>query len=149
MWWLMLAVQTPAIDAVVDTPPAAPSNQVQADAEAPTSPIIEEGLASYYAARFAGRRTASGERYNPKKATCAHRTHPFGTRLRITVERTGKSSVCVVNDRGPHRKHRIIDVSQKVARELGLLGAGLRSVRIHVEPDATANTNEADPHQGE
>jgi rare lipoprotein A len=97
-------------------------------------PAEEVGLASHYAKRFEGRRTASGERYRGAAATCAHRTQPFGIRLRVTIISTGKSTTCVVNDRGPHRRSRVIDVSRSVAAELGLLRRGLAKVSVSVEP---------------
>jgi rare lipoprotein A len=72
---------------------------------------IEEGEASYYAASFEGLRTASGERYSRSAFTAAHRTLPFGTRVKVTHLRTGKTTIVYVNDRGPHRQGRIIDLS--------------------------------------
>lgn len=103
-------------------PPAEPDRPVPA----------EEGIASYYADSLAGRRTASGERYRPDEATCAHRTHPFGTRLSITVVGSGRTAECRVNDRGPWVEGRIVDVSKKVARQLGMIGRGVLRVRVVV-----------------
>ena len=91
---------------------------------------VEVGLASYYGNEFRGRRTASGERYKPSEATCAHRTAPFGTRLLIISDATGKRAVCRVNDRGPHIDGRVIDVSKKTARDLGIVGHGISRVRV-------------------
>lgn len=88
------------------------------------------GMASYHADALAGRRTASGERYNPQKPTCAHRTLPFGTWLLVTVQKTGARARCRVNDRGPFTRGRVVDVSRKVARQLGLLRAGTARVRL-------------------
>jgi rare lipoprotein A len=103
-----------------------------AEAAVDAAPAVETGKASYYSAAFHGRRTASGERYSPKRDTCAHRTHPFGTTLQITVVRSGKSATCVVNDRGPHQKTRIVDVSRSVAAKLGLLHRGVSVVTVEV-----------------
>jgi rare lipoprotein A len=101
-------------------------------AQAPGAPGegVEEGIASYYADSLAGRRTANGERYQPEATTCAHRTHRFGTELEVTAVQTGRTARCRVNDRGPYAKGRIIDVSKKVARELGMLGPGVVAVRV-------------------
>jgi rare lipoprotein A len=109
-------------------------------AGAGAAPLVETGNASYYSAQFRGRRTASGERYDPKRATCAHRTHPFGTTLKVTFVRSGKSALCVVNDRGPRKKSRVVDVSRIVAAEIGLLRHGLRQVTVEVVPTETPVT---------
>lgn len=90
--------------------------------------IIGRGKASYYHLRFSGRRTASGQRYDHDAMTAAHRTLPFGTSIRVTNVRNGKSVVVKVNDRGPFRKGRIIDVSGAAARALGLMQHGLVEV---------------------
>lgn len=109
---------------------------------------VERGQASYYAARFQGRRTASGERYNHQAMTVAHRTLPFGTVLRVTNERNGRSIVVRVNDRGPHVRGRIVDLSGEAARALGVIASGTAPVTIEVvDPDAeaTESTPEATP----
>jgi len=90
----------------------------------------QEGLASYYADSLHGRRTANGDRYDRNAATCAHRTHKFGTRLLVQSVDTGKTVQCSVNDRGPFVKGRIVDLSKRLARELGLLDRGVGKVRI-------------------
>ncbi|MCU0423347.1 MAG: septal ring lytic transglycosylase RlpA family protein [Bacteroidia bacterium] len=93
----------------------------------------QTGLASYYANRFHGRRTASGERYNKYKLTAAHRTLPFGTLVRVSDAKTGKWLVVKINDRGPHNYKRIIDLSYEAARQLGLTkGRGLLKVKLRV-----------------
>jgi rare lipoprotein A len=91
------------------------------------------GLASYYAREHDGRRTASGETYDMDAMTAAHRTLPFGTRLRVTNLENGRQVVVRVNDRGPFRRGRIIDVSRAAARELGLIGPGVARVRLDVQ----------------
>lgn len=96
--------------------------------------VDESGVASFYARSFEGRKTASGELYQGSAATCAHRTHPFGTRLRVTLVKSGRSALCVVNDRGPFQKNRVLDVSRSVAVELGLVRRGVGTVRITVVP---------------
>jgi len=92
----------------------------------------EEGLASYYADRFQGRPTASGAPYDRAAMTCAHRSWPFGTRLRVTDLERGRSVVVVVNDRGPHVAGRVVDVSGAAARALGMIERGV--ARVRVEP---------------
>ena len=84
----------------------------------------ERGRASWYGRKFHGRRTSSGEPYDMYAMTAAHRTLPFGTRLRVTNPRTGASVVVRINDRGPFHGSRIIDVSRAAAEELGLVGRG-------------------------
>jgi peptidoglycan lytic transglycosylase len=90
----------------------------------------EVGLASFYAERFEGRRTASGNRYDPRALTCAHRSAPFGTRLRVTALESGRSVVVTVNDRGPFARGRVVDLSLAAARALGMIERGLVRVRV-------------------
>jgi rare lipoprotein A len=90
----------------------------------------EVGLASFYADRFEGRRTASGTRYDPRALTCAHRSAPFGTRLRVTAIESGRSVVVTVNDRGPFARGRVVDLSHAAARALGMIERGLVRVRV-------------------
>jgi rare lipoprotein A len=92
----------------------------------------EVGLASWYGPRFHGRRTASGARYDQEALTAAHPTAPFGTRLRVTCLESGRSVVVTVNDRGPFVKGRVVDVSARAARALGMTEKGL--TRVRVEP---------------
>jgi rare lipoprotein A len=96
------------------------------------APRSETGLASFYARKFDGRRTASGERYDENALTAAHPTFPFGTRLRVTNLANGRSVEVTVNDRGPFAPDRIVDVSRRAARELGFLEAGTARVRVEV-----------------
>ena len=96
------------------------------------SAFTQSGQGSYYADKFAGRPTASGAPYRPGKLTAAHNTLPLGTRIRVTNTRTGRSVKVVVNDRGPHTKGRIVDVSKRAARKLGLVKAGVAPVTLRV-----------------
>lgn len=96
------------------------------------STFSQSGQGSYYADKFVGRPTASGAPYRPGKLTAAHNTLPFGTKIRVTNTRTGRSVKVVVNDRGPHVKGRIVDVSKKAARKLGLVDAGVAPVQLKV-----------------
>jgi rare lipoprotein A len=87
------------------------------------------GHASFYSH---GTKTASGERYNPSGMTAAHRTLPFGTKVRVTDVKTKRSVVVRINDRGPFIRGRIIDVSRGAASELGMLGRGVAMVDVQV-----------------
>ena len=92
----------------------------------------ETGKASYYGSEFEGRKTASGERYDGDEMTAAHRTLPFGTRVRVVNLTNDKSVELVINDRGPHKKGRIVDVSRRAAKELDMITAGVVRVRLEV-----------------
>ena len=91
----------------------------------------QAGIASWYGPT--GNKTASGEVYNQMAATCAHRSLPFGTLVRVVAQATGKSITCRVNDRGPFVRGRIIDLSKAGARDLGILGAGTASVTLVID----------------
>lgn len=90
------------------------------------------GEASFYADKFHGRPTASGERFDNGRLTAAHRTLPFGTKVRVTNLANGRSVVVRVNDRGPFVKGRIIDLSRAAAQRIDMVRAGV--VRVKVEP---------------
>lgn len=95
----------------------------------------DTGIASYYANKFEGRRTANGERYRKKEFTAAHKTLPFGTLLKVTNPKNGKWVIVRVNDRGPHNRKRKIDLSYRAAKHLGLTkGKGLAKVYIEEVP---------------
>lgn len=96
--------------------------------------FAEEGIASYYGRKFHGRKTANGERFDNTLLTCAHRTLPFGTRLRVTNLENGRTVVVRVTDRGPFRRGRIIDVTYTAAEQLGMVSNGICRVRIEVVP---------------
>jgi len=92
----------------------------------------ESGLASFYGNEFQSRKTSNGERFDQAKHTAAHRTLPFGTRLRVTNTHNSKSVVVRVNDRGPFAKGRIIDLSSSAFKTIASLNAGVIPVRIEV-----------------
>ncbi len=92
----------------------------------------ETGKASFYAMKFQGRQTASGEPFNQSAKTAAHRTLPFGTKVKVTHATTGKSVVVRINDRGPFVRGRVIDLSQSAFKSLGPLNAGVIPVKIQV-----------------
>jgi rare lipoprotein A len=108
------------------------------DAEARRSGAVKKvqtGTASYYGGEFNGRRTASGERYDPRKMTAAHKSLPLGTRIRVTRTSKGKDGKSVevrVNDRCGCTHGRIVDLSLAAAKQLGMLQAGVVPVRIDV-----------------
>ncbi len=88
------------------------------------------GKATYYHSKFHGRRTTSGEVFSNKKLTAAHLKLPFGTMVTVTNVDNGRSVEVRVNDRGPHSKFYIIDLSQAAAREIGMFGKGVANVEI-------------------
>jgi peptidoglycan lytic transglycosylase len=114
--------------------PPEPAPQVppgpRADGDEAGPPGTQVGVASFYAHRFHGRRTASGVRYDMHEMTCAHPTHPFGTRLRVTDLTSGRSVVVTVTDRGPFTGGRIVDVSYAAAKKLGIVKRGVARVRV-------------------
>lgn len=90
----------------------------------------DTGKASWYGAKHHGKRTASGERFDQHALTAAHRSLPFGTRVKVTNLNNKRSVTVRINDRGPYSRGRIIDVSRRAATELGMLKAGVAPVRI-------------------
>ncbi|PQM28812.1 septal ring lytic transglycosylase RlpA family lipoprotein [Sphingopyxis lindanitolerans] len=91
---------------------------------------IDGGMASYYGSELAGNRTASGERFDPSQFTAAHRSLPFGSKVRVTNTSNGDSVIVRINDRGPFSRGRVIDVSQAAAREIGLQRSGIARVKL-------------------
>ncbi|WP_248763723.1 septal ring lytic transglycosylase RlpA family protein [Pseudomonas sp. 13-2922] len=90
----------------------------------------ETGMASYYGAQHQGKRTASGEPFNQHGLTAAHRQLPFGTRVKVTNLANDKSVIVRINDRGPHTRGRLVDLSREAAAQLGMLQGGTARVRI-------------------
>ena len=97
--------------------------------------------ASYYAEKYHGRKTANGETFNMYAMTCAHKTLPFGTVLRVTNLKNNKSVDVRVNDRGPFVKGREIDVSKAAAQKLGMIKTGTASVRIEILDKSAGSSN--------
>ncbi len=97
---------------------------------------IQQGKASFYAKKFTGRKTASGERLHHDSLTCAHRTYPFGTLLRVTNPANGKKVIVRVTDRGPYVRGRIIDLSIRAAREIGIIAQGIAPVIVEKYSEA-------------
>lgn len=93
---------------------------------------VRRGTASWYGPGFHGRRTANGERYNQNGLTAAHRSLPFGTRVRVTNLRNNRSVVVRINDRGPFVGGRIIDLSAGAAKQIGVYHSGLAPVKLEI-----------------
>lgn len=92
----------------------------------------EEGLAGYYGPGFEGKRTASGSTFRSEGMTCAHRTLPFGTLIEVERTDVNRRVEVTVTDRGPYVSGRIVDLTVRAARELGILGRGVAPVRLRV-----------------
>lgn len=122
-----LTTEVTAQPSAADEGSAAPS--------APQETHIGRGSASYYAAKFHGRRTASGEMFDNRAMTAAHRTLPFGTLVRVTNPANGASVVVRITDRGPFSRDRMIDVSRAAAEDLGLIARGHATVELSLIAD--------------
>lgn len=105
---------------------------------------IQTGKASFYADKFEGVQTASGEKYKRKKLTGAHKSLPFGTKVRITNLQNNKSVELIINDRGPYVDGRIVDVSKAAAEKLGFLNQGIAEVRLEVIDPGDGKASEPD-----
>ena len=93
---------------------------------------IRGGMASWYGPGFHGRRTANGERFNQYALTAAHKSLPFGTKVKVTNLRNGKSIVVRINDRGPFIRGRVIDLSKGAAQAIGVQSSGVAKVSLDV-----------------
>lgn len=105
----------------------------------------EYGKATYYADKLHGRKTASGEVYDKRKLTCAHKTHPFGTTLRITRVDNNTSVLVKVTDRGPFHDGYVVDISRAAAEKIDLIKAGTARVKVEVVEDDASNKPVANP----
>jgi rare lipoprotein A len=130
-----VAVAVVALGSLDCSPPSPPTPQ------APPQPAhLQEGVASWYGRTFAGRRTASGEIFDPERLTAASPSLPLGSVVQVTNRRNGRKVVVRVNDRGPFARGRILDCSEAAARRLGYLSRGKTRVTIDWPPlgDASA-----------
>jgi len=135
-WATTVASNTPARLAALLPPPASTGSIARAEPIRPAAgPRLTgkshatAGLASFYSE---GQMTATGERFDRRALTAAHRTLPFGTRVRVTRADTKESVVVRINDRGPFREGRVIDLSERAAEVLGMTGRGTAPVRLEV-----------------
>lgn len=93
---------------------------------------LSTGVVSWYGGKFHGRKTASGEKYDKHELTAAHKSLPFGTKVKVTNIRNGKSVVVEINDRGPYVKSRVLDLSQAAFNEIGHTGTGVMQVEYEI-----------------
>lgn len=132
-WWLN---ERQGVEAAAKAaPPSAkpidkPAPEAPADDTVDARDSDQRGLASWYGPGFHGRLTASGERFDSGDLTAAHRSLAFGTRVCVRSSVTGKMVVVRINDRGPFAKNRVIDLSQAAAKELGMVGLGIKPVEL-------------------
>ena len=128
------AVATLGGCARADVPAAAsPPPPVSAAPQDCPAQSVQEGKASWYGPAHKGEKTASGERFDPAANTAAHPSLPLGTPIEVTNLENGRKTTLVVNDRGPHTKGRVLDVSQKGAQDLGFVSDGIAPVRIEAQ----------------
>lgn len=104
-----------------------------------------DGKASYYSNKLHGRRMSSGKIYHRDSLTCAHKTLPFGTKLKVTNPTNGKEVIVEVADRGPYSHSRVIDLSYAAARELDIIAHGVKYVKIEILPKSTDATTPYQP----
>jgi rare lipoprotein A len=125
------AQTAPAAPATPAAPAAAPAPAAATPAPASTAGV-ETGLAAVYSDKLHGRKTASGQVYDRNKLTTAHKTLPFGTKVKVTNVKNDKSVVLLVNDRGPTQAGRVVDISPAAAKALGIPARGMAEVRVEV-----------------
>lgn len=132
LYGLAQAQQAPASPAAAAAPAAA---------NASTSDAME-GKIAHYGRKFTGRKTASGERFDPSAMTMAHKTLPFGTKVRVTNLANKRSVVVRVNDRGPSTPDRVGDLTTGAARKIGMTKAGVVEAKLEVVAQAKGRTGE-------
>ena len=116
-------------------PPPVVTPQVKEEAPKPEGPKVEQvGEASWYGTAQNGKETASGETFDQNKLTAAHATLPLGSKAVVTNLETGKSVAVTINDRGPFKKGRKIDLSRAAAQEIGMTKEGVAQVKIETKP---------------
>jgi rare lipoprotein A len=118
--------------------PAAPVSAPSIAPAAKPAATVESGKLAWYGRKFAGHRTASGEAFNPDALTMAHKTLPFGTRVKVTNTKNKKNVTLRVNDRGPTQADRVGDVSLAAARQLGMVRSGVIDADLEVVAAAPA-----------
>ncbi len=126
MRWLAIAIVLSACAPVMTVSPLPLATKAQELA------AVEEGMASWYGPNFAGRRTANGETFDPSQLTAAHRTLPFGTLVKVTNLNNSHSVIVRINDRGPFKDNRVIDLSRAAAESIRMIGSGIAPVRVEI-----------------
>ncbi|WP_086617355.1 septal ring lytic transglycosylase RlpA family protein [Erythrobacter tepidarius] len=129
---LPLEASAVSVEVVPRVPAPLPEETASAPTALPRATSLGRGSASYYASKFHGRRTASGEAFDNTAMTAAHRTLPFGSLVRVTNPATGASVIVRINDRGPFSRGRLIDVSRAAAEELGMIARGHATVELEL-----------------
>jgi rare lipoprotein A len=129
---ILAAIAIVAVSACAQTPPSPPSPPPAAD----RAVFTQTGVASWYGKSHHGRTTANGEKFDMEALTAAHRTLPFGTIVKVSNLTNGRSVTVRINDRGPYVAGRIIDLSARAARDLGIAEDGIARVRIEQLPSA-------------
>lgn len=114
-----------------ESAPAKSPGVIEPGSSKPSASAYQRGIASYYADSLAGRKTASGEPYDPKAMTAAHRKLPFGTVVEVRAK-NGRSVTVRINDRGPFGRGRVIDLSRRAAERLGMIRAGIVDVELRI-----------------
>lgn len=137
---VLLLIGCPANAAV---PATSIDDQLEALVQQSSPRDPRNGVATYYASRFIGRRTSSGERYHPDKLTAAHATLPLGTVVRVENPKTGQDVVVRINDRchPRHAPKNLIDLSRRAAQQIGLWGKGMIKVSIIPLAEASRSRN--------
>jgi len=129
-WKATAAFACAAFLAACQSAPPAPQSSIPPTTQDERPQFMQVGLASWYGPGFHGNQTADGERFNMNALTAAHRTLPFNSYVRVTDLATGRSVVVRINDRGPYAVGRVIDLSARAARDLGITADGTARVRI-------------------
>jgi len=135
---LIAAMLSLGTSSVLAQPTAAVSAPASAPAAVASAGVSETGMIAWYGRKFAGRKTASGEAFNPEALTMAHKTLPFGTLVKVTNPKNNKSVTLRVNDRGPTQADRVGDVSYAAARKLGMVKSGVIEAELAVVGTAPA-----------
>jgi rare lipoprotein A len=141
---LVLALSVLALSAHIARAPAGPLVPRPGDPDgAAPSRHVESGMASWYGRSWQGRRTASGQRFDARKLTAAHRSLPLNSKVRVTNLANGRSVEVTINDRGPYVEHRLIDVSAEAAKKLGMTKDGVVPVQVETVKPAAPETEVA------
>jgi len=135
---LVVAIFLLGASGAIVQPAATASAAASAPPATASTAASETGKIAWYGRKFAGRKTASGEAFNPEALTMAHKTLPFGTRVKVTNPKNGKSVTVRVNDRGPTQADRVGDVSYAAARKLGMIKPGVIEAELTVVGSAPA-----------